>query len=60
MTLTTMLGMTCGVTESVVFDLVDWIYNSISSWLLTTAIVFNPYRNALFNVNQYALKVKQS
>ena len=60
MTLTTMLGMNCEVTESVVFHPVDWIYNSISSWIVTTAIDFNPCRDALFNVNQYTLKVKQS
>ena len=36
------------------------IYNSISSWIITTAIDFNPYTDALFGVNQYALKVKQS
>ena len=59
-TLTTMLGMNCEVIELVVFCLVDQIYNSISSQILTTAIDFNPHRDALFNVNQYALKVKQS
>ena len=48
------------MTESVVFPSVDWIYNSISSWIITTAIDFNPYKDALFGVNQYALKVKQS
>ena len=58
--LTTMTGMDCKVTESVVFHSVDWIYNRISSWIITTAIDFNPYRDALFSINQYALKVKQS
>ena len=52
--------MDCEVTESVVYKPVNWIYNSISSWIITTAIDFNPYRDALFSVNQYALKVKQS
>ena len=42
------------------FHPAEQIYNSISSWIITTAIDFNPYRDALFNVNQYALKVKQS
>ena len=42
------------------FHPVDHIYNSISSWTITTAIDFNPYRDALFGINQYALKVKQS
>ena len=55
-----MLGMNCGVSELVVFHPVDQIYNSISLWIITTAIDFNPYRYALFNVKQYALKVKQS
>ena len=58
--LTTMIGMDFEVTESVVLHPVDWIYNSISSWILTTAIDFNPYKDALFGVNQYALKVRQS
>ena len=58
--LTSMIGMDCEVTESVVFHSVDQIYNSISCWIITTAIDFNPYRDALFNIHQYALKVKQS
>ena len=55
-----MIGMDCKVTASVVFHPVDWIYNSISSWILTTAIDFNPYKDALFGINQCALKVQQS
>ena len=47
------------VTESVVFHPVDWIYNCISLWIITTAIYLNPYKDALFSINQYALKVKQ-
>ena len=58
--LITMIGMDCKVTESVVFHPVDWIYNSISLWILTTTIDFNPYKDYLFGINQYALKVKQS
>ena len=58
--LTTMIGMDCKVTELVVCHPIDWIYNSISSWILTTAIDFNPCKDALFSINQYALKVKQS
>ena len=58
--LTTMIGMDCEVTESVVFHPVDWIYNSISWWIITTAVDFNPHKDALFAINQYALKVKQS
>ena len=58
--LTTLIGMDCKVTESVVFLPMDQIYNNISSWIITTAIDFNPYKDALFSINQYALKVKQS
>ena len=38
----------------------DQIYNSISSGILTTAIDFNPHKDALFGINQYSLKVQQS
>ena len=55
-----MIGMDCKVTESVVFHPMDQIYNSISTWIPTTAIDFNPYTDALFGINQYALKVQQS
>ena len=54
-----MIRMDCEVTESVVFHLMDWIYNNISSWIITTAIDFNPYKEALFGVNQYPLIVKE-
>ena len=54
-----MIEMDCKVTESVVFHPVDHIYNSISSWKLTTAIDLNPYKCVLFGFNQYALKVQQ-
>ena len=57
---TTMIGMDCKVTESVVFHPVDQIYNGISLWIITTAIDFNPYKVALFGINQDILKVKQS
>ena len=46
--------MDCKVTESVVFHCMDWIYNSISSWIITTAIDFNPYRDALFSIIGYS------
>ena len=58
--LITMIGMDCEVTESVVFHPMDQIYNSIILLNITTAIDFNPYKDALFGINQYALKVKQS
>ena len=52
--------MDCEVTESVVFHPMDQIHNGISSWILTTVIDFNPYKDALFGIHHYALKVKQS
>ena len=52
--------MDCKVTESIAFHPMDWIHGSISSWILTTTIDFNPYKDFLFGINQYALKVKQS
>ena len=55
-----MIGMDCEVIELVVFYPVDQIHSSISSWILITDINFNPYKDALFGINQYALKVKQS
>ena len=55
-----MIGMDCEVIESVVFHPMDQIHNGISSWILTTAINFNPYKDVVFGINQYALKVKQS
>ena len=58
--LTTMIGMDCKVTELVVFHPVDQRHSIISSWILTTTTDCNPYKDALFGVNQYALKVKQS
>ena len=56
----TMIVMDCKVTESVVFHPMDWIYNTICSWILTNAIDFNPSKDPLFGINQYALKVQQS
>ena len=58
--LTTMIGKDSEVSESVVFHPMDQIYDSISSCIMTTAIDFNPYKDALFGINQYAIKVKQS
>ena len=59
--LTTMIAMDCKVTESVVFHPMDQIYNSISSWIITTGTEFNPYKDALFSMNTVMpLKVKQS
>ena len=57
---TMMIGMDYKVIESAVSHPMDWIHSSISSWILTTTINVNPYKDALFGINQYALKVKQS
>ena len=40
-------------TESVIFQPVDQIFN-----ILTTAIDFNQYQNALLNGNDYTFKIK--
>ena len=53
------MELNCEMTESVVFHPVDKIHTSITSWIVTTGIDFNPYKNALSNINKYALKVKQ-
>ena len=55
-----MTGMDCEIIESVVFHPMDWIHNSINSWILTTAIDFDPHKDAFFGITQYALKIKQS
>ena len=54
------MELNCEMTESVVFYSVNQIHTSISSWIITTAIDFNPYRNGLSNENKYAIKSKQS
>ena len=58
--LTTMIGIDCEVIESVMFHPIDQIHSGICSWILTTTINFNPYKDALFGINQYALNVKQT
>ena len=58
--LTAMIGMDCKVIELVVFQPMDQIHNGINSWILTTTIDFDPYKDAVFGISQYALKVKQS
>ena len=55
-----MIGVECKVIESIVFHPRDQIHNGISSWILTTTIDFNPYKDALFGVSQYVLNMKQS
>ena len=57
-----MLAMTLGsrseMTESVIFHPIDNIHTSISSWIMTTALDFEPYSIMLYNVNEYAKSIK--
>ena len=46
------------LTESVLFHPVDNITTSVSSWVITTAIDFQPYEIALSNLLRYALNVR--
>ena len=56
----TTVSVNSELTESIVFHPVDQIYNSISSWIITTAIDIMPYRTAILSVNVYTIKVKES
>ena len=57
-----MLAMTLGsrseISESVIFHPIDNIHTSISSWIITTALDFEPYSIMLYNVNEYAKSIK--
>ena len=57
-----MLAMTLGyrseMTESVLFHPIDNIHASISSWIITTVLDFEPYNVMLYNVNEYAKSIK--
>ena len=46
--------------ESVVFQKIEEIHSSISSWILTTALDFGPYKEALLSTQQYAHQVRVS
>ena len=60
--MTLMLAMTLEsrseMTESVIFHPIDNILTSISSWIITTALDFEPYSIMLYNVNEYAKSIK--
>ena len=62
LTMTLMLAMTLGssseMTESVIFHPIDNIHTSISSWIVTTALDFEPYNIMLYNVNEYAKSIR--
>ena len=57
-----MLAMTLGsrseMTESLLFHPTDNIHTSISSWIITTALDFEPYSVMLYTVNEYAKSIK--
>ena len=57
-----MLAMTLGsrseMTESVIFHPIDNIHTSISPWIITTALDFEPHSVMLYNVNGYAKSIK--
>ena len=46
------------VTESVIFHPVDKIHTSISSWIITTVIDFEPFEIMLYNVKEHAKEIK--
>ena len=60
--MTLMLAMTLGsrseMTESMIFHPIFNIHTSISSWIITTALDFEPYSIMLYNVNEYAKSIK--
>ena len=44
--------------ESVIFHPIDNIHTSINSWIITTALDFEPYSIMLYNVNECAKSIK--
>ena len=44
------MEMSCEVTESAIFHPVDQIHISISSWIITTVIDIEPYKDTLNSV----------
>ena len=52
------LGANCELTESVIFQPVDNIQTSKSSWIFSTAVDFTPYLGSLNSVYDYGTKVK--
>ena len=57
-----MLAMTLGsrseMTELVILHPIENILTSIRSWIITTALDFEPYSIMLCNVNEYAKSIK--
>ena len=54
------LGTNCELTESVIFQPVDEIQTSKSSWIFSTAVDFTPYLRSLNSVYDYGTKVKET
>ena len=54
------LGANCELTESVIFQPVDEIQTSKSSWIFSTAVDFTPYLRSLNSVYDYGTKVKET
>ena len=54
------IGTNCELTESVIFQPVDHIQTSKSSWIFTTAIDFNPYLRTLNSVFNYGSGVRET
>ena len=51
------LGANCELTESVIFQPVDEIQTSKSSWIFSTAVDFTPYlRSLVFMIMEQRLK----
>ena len=57
-----MLAMTLGsrseMTESVLSHPIENIHTSISLWIITTALDFEPISVILYHVNEYAKSIK--
>ena len=54
------LGANCDLAESVIFQPVDEIQTSKSSWIFSTAVDFTPYLRSLNSVYDYGTKVKET
>ena len=46
--------------ESVIFQPVEQIWTSKSSWIISTAIDYEPYGRALFDIRNYAISVRNN
>ena len=54
------LGTNCELTESVIFQPIDHIQTSKSSWIFSTAVDFTPYLTSLNSVFDYGMNVKET